>query len=86
MFKQEKTKIFTSNHGSTIILIDKSTKSSPKTEVLSLAKGKGWVIHSEDVPFNIFLKSIEKIVDDSTWSEDSIWWEETSLPEFNGEK
>ena len=85
MFKQEKTKIFTSNHGSTIILIDKSTESNPKTDVLSLAKGKGWVIHSEDVSFNIVLKSIEKIVDDSTWSEDSIWWEENSLPEFNRE-
>lgn len=85
MFKQEKTKIFTSNHGSTIVLIDKSTESSPKTEVLSLANGKGWVIHSEDVSFNIVLKSLEKIVDDSTCSEDSTWWEEVSLPEFNGE-
>lgn len=79
MFKQEKTKIFTSNHDSTIILIDKSTESSPKTEVLSLANGKGWVIYSEDVPFNIVLKAFEKTVDDSTW------WEEVSLPEFNGE-
>ena len=76
MFKQEKTKIFTSNHDSTIILIDKSTESSPKTEFLSLAKGKGWVIYSEDIPFNIALIAFEKIQSD---------WQEVFLPEFDGE-
>lgn len=80
MFKQEKTKIFTSNHDSTLILIDKSTESSPKTEFLSLAKGKGWVIYSEDIPFNIALMAFNKNKTESDWT-----WEEVSLPEFDGE-
>lgn len=80
MFKQEKTKIFTSNHDSTLILIDKSTESSPKTEFLSLASGKGWVVYSEDIPFNIALMDFNKDKIESDWT-----WEEVSLPEFNGE-
>ena len=78
MFKQEKTKIFTSNHGSTLILIDKSTESNPKTEFLSLANEKGWVIYSEDIPFNLAVMAVNKTASDCIWKE-------ISLPEFDGE-
>lgn len=78
MFKQEKTKIFTSNHGSTLILIDKSTESNPKTEFLSLANGKGWVVYSEDIPFNLATMAFNETSSDWTWKE-------ISLPEFDGE-
>lgn len=75
MFKQEKTKIFINKDGSTIIIIDKSTHSYPITEFLALEENKGWVIHSENIPFNIVLIAFNK----------AEGWKEINLPEFNGE-
>ena len=75
MFKQERTKIFINNDGSTIIVIDKSTQSYPKTEFLALEEHKGWVIHSESIPFNIALIAFNEAES----------WKEISLPKFNGE-
>ena len=80
MFKQERTKIFVSSEKSTLIIIDKSTmESSPETEMLSFAEGKGWVRCSEKVPFDTIINGV------IAFKEEGVIWTEIDLPEFNGE-
>lgn len=78
MVKQERTRIFESDKDSTLIIIDKSTEHNFETEMLSLAKGKGWVRYSENTPFN-------EIIKDLLLYKGDMIWQEVSLPIFTGE-
>lgn len=81
MFKQEKTKIFTSNYNSTLIIVDRSTEFSPKIEILSLADGKGWVRCLQNISFDTFINELDKFIKkNNDWT-----WKEVSLPDFDGE-
>ena len=79
MFKQEKTKIFTSNYNSTLIIIDRSTEFSPKIEILSLAEG--WVRCLQNISFDTFINELDKFSKkNNSWT-----WEEVPLPDFDEE-
>lgn len=80
MFKQERTKIFASNHNSTLIIIDRSVEFDPKIEILSWAMGKGWIRFLQNISFDTFINELNR-----SSKENNDWvWEEIPLPNFNG--